>query len=527
MPIRVAGPDGVVTEFPDGTPETTINRVMNAAYRTPRPRRTDDSFARGVGLGITQALDAPARAISNIPVVGSALDRASQALGMPTAQEAAASNRAARQENTSTGGQIVGNIIGTLPTMALPGGALAQGAAGGAMLSEGETAGQVLGDAAIGAAGAGVAQGLLNRAGRALTSRRVLPPFVQQMIDAGVELTPGQLAGGMARTLEDAATSLPIVGPSIRAAQGRSVETFNRAAVNRVLAPIGQSLPEQVATGNDAVRFAGDVLSRGYTDVLANLGGQIDDTFNTRVAAIRQRTNLPPEQQAQFDDIINREVLGRIGQGQFTGRVMNQVRDRLDKVGSALRRSAENPYARDLGEAVEQVREQVLALARRQNPSYADALRKLDRSYAELVRVERAATSAATDGIFTPGQFTAAVRGADRSVRRRAVARGEALGQDFANAARNVLPATIGNPGTADRVLAAGAGLAAGTNPMTIIPGVAAAGAGVAAYSRPGTRAIQQFVTRTPGPASQFAARMLQDLPVSVAVPALLRRREQ
>lgn len=530
----MAAPDGNTYEIegPEGATEAQVRAEIlrqnpNAGRRALANRRKDDSFARGVGLGITQPIDTLARGVSNIPVIGRALDRASTVLGMPAAQDAAMQNREARANNTSEGGQIAGNIIGTLPTMLLPGGPLVQGAAGGAALSEADTAGGVLTDAAMGAAGAGVAQGLLNRAGRAISTQKRLSPFVQQLIGEGVELTPGQIAGGFGRTLEDAATSLPIVGPAIRAAKDRSVETFNRATVNRALAPLGQKLPDAIQTGNDAVRFAGDVLSDGYNKVLANLGGQIDNTFNTRVGAIQQRANLPAEQQKQFDDIIQREVLARIGQGQFTGRVMNQVRDRLDKVGSTLRRSADNAYARDLGESVGQVREQVLALARRQNPTFADALRKLDKGWAELVRIEKAATGAATDGVFTSGQFTAAVRGADRSVRRRAVARGEALGQEWANAARNVLPATIGNPGTADRVLAAGAGLAAGTNPATIVPGLLAAGAGAAAYSPAGTRAIQQFVTRTPGPASQFTARLLNNVPISVAAPALIRRREQ
>lgn len=491
----------------------------------PIAKRGDDSFARGVGLGITQPIDALARGVSNIPVIGPALDRASSALGMPTAQDAAMQNREARQNNTSTGGQIVGNVIGTLPTMLLPGGPLMQGAAGGAALSEADTAGGVLTDAAIGAGGAGIAQAGINAVRNAAAPR--ISDFARRLAGEGVQMTPGQLVGGVTRRIEDAATSIPFVGDAIKGAQRRSIETFNRATVNRALAPLGQKLPDEIATGNDAVRFAGDVLSRGYNDVLANLGGQVDATFNTRLGAIRQRANLPAEQAAQLDDILQREVVARIGEGQFTGRVMNQVRDRLDKVGSALRRSADNPYARDLGEAVGQVREQVLSLARRQNPAYADALRKLDRGWAELVRVEKAATNASTDGIFTPGQFTTAVRGADRSVRRRATARGEAMGQDLANAARNVLPATIPDSGTAGRLMTAALGGGAVAAPNVVLPAAAAGAAVMGAYSVPATRAIQQFVTRTPGPASQFTARLLNNVPISVAAPALIRRREQ
>ncbi len=527
MPIDVRGPDGIITRFPDGTPEATIDRVMAQAYRRQQPR--DTSFARGVALGAAKPVDNLATAVSNIPVIGPALDAGSRALGMPTAAEAAAANQQARANNTRTGGQIVGNIIGTLPTAALPGGALAQGATSGALLSDADTAAGVAGDALIGA-GAGQLGSSLVSAARNVVAPRV-SAAVRQLADAGVQMTPGQIIGGPLRAAENViAAAVPVVGDAIQAAQRRSVETFNIAAVNRALSPLGLKLPANITPGNEAVKAAGDALSEAYERVLPALSGQVDDTFVTRVSAIAQRANLPPAETQQFQDIIRREI-GNLAQAQnarFTGRMLNQVRDRLDKVGAALRANTQSPYARELGEAVGQVREQVLALARRQNPTAADALRRIDRGWAELVRVERAAANA-VEGVFTPGQFSTAVRGADRSVRRRAVARGEALGQDFANAARTTLPSVVPNSGTPRQLVSLAAGGGAIANPGAIVPAIGAGAATMAAYSAPATRAFQQFVTRTPGPAANFVNRLLGQVqtPISVAAPALLRRREQ
>jgi hypothetical protein len=63
-------------------------------------------------------------------------------------------------------GQFAGNMVGTAPLSALPGGALVQGAAGGALLSDSKDAGGVLRDAAIGAVAGKVADKAIGAIGR-------------------------------------------------------------------------------------------------------------------------------------------------------------------------------------------------------------------------------------------------------------------------------------------------------------------------------------------------------------------------
>jgi hypothetical protein len=79
-------------------------------------------------------------------------------------------------------GEFAGNVVGTLPLAMLPGGVLAQGAAGGALLTDKRDVKGVLTDAAIGAAGGaagyGVAKGLGYAGGKALgaiTTRSAAP----------------------------------------------------------------------------------------------------------------------------------------------------------------------------------------------------------------------------------------------------------------------------------------------------------------------------------------------------------------
>ena len=48
-------------------------------------------------------------------------------------------------------------------------------------------------------------------------------------------MTPGDRMGGLPRLLEDAAQSLPILGPAIRGARGRGIVSMNVARVQDAL----------------------------------------------------------------------------------------------------------------------------------------------------------------------------------------------------------------------------------------------------------------------------------------------------
>ena len=103
---------------------------------------------------------------------------------------------------------------------------------------------------------------------------RVLSPkpseAVQQLMEAGVKLTPGQRLGGVAKRIEDAATSIPGVGDAIRMGQRDAIKSFNRAAIDEALSPVGVKLPSNIESGREAVNFAKTTLGKGYDDVLSN-----------------------------------------------------------------------------------------------------------------------------------------------------------------------------------------------------------------------------------------------------------------
>ncbi|MFD2502123.1 hypothetical protein ACFSTI_29265 [Rhizorhabdus histidinilytica] len=198
------------------------------------------------------------------------LDRAADYLAGAFGQDAPPAFQEMTAGLPSNGlGEFVGN---TIPTFAIPGGALVQGAAGGALLSDRHDVAGVATDMALGAAGSYVGDRLVRGISGAVSPR--LSPQVQTLIDAGVPLTPGQIVGQggivgrSAKTIEDSVANLPVVGNAIRGARARANEGLNRAATNRALGPIGEELPRTVDVGHDAVAYAGDRLRAAYNDVL-------------------------------------------------------------------------------------------------------------------------------------------------------------------------------------------------------------------------------------------------------------------
>lgn len=528
---QIDGPEGatqeqvqaeVMRQFPEiggaeveeAPPPIDEENGIQTTVTDDRPPQ-DDSALTGFLAGVAKPFVKGGELLSRIPVIGPLGDRLSEATGAPTAAEDLAGNKSTLANNSRTGWQTAGTITGTLPTLAMPGGGLVQGATAGALSSDADDLGGVAKDALIG--------GAIGRAGDAVAG--VIAPRVndnvRRLIDEGVRLTPGQIAGanggGVSRAVkiaEDVIGSVPIAGSAVRAAQERGVQDLNTAAINRALRPIGQRLPRDLNSGTDAVKFAGDKLSAAYNDVLPRLSGQLDSTFGNRIAAIKGRANVPAEYAPMLDNAMGEleNAFTRTGaNGTFTGRTLRDTSERLNDLATAWRKS-DDPYIRIVGDTTEQMRQQLHSLARRQNPADAKRLRDIDKGYASLVRVEKAAAGTA-DGTFTPAQYQSATRMTDRSARRRASARGQALDQDLASAANTVMTNRAAQGGSKDvnSLLALGAGgMAAASGSPMALAGVGLIAGGSAAYTRPAQAAAEFLMARNPSMTEETLAQILR-----------------
>jgi hypothetical protein len=563
--IQVKAPDGSIVQFPDGTADDTIKGVMqknfsNASSDTPaKPFSLSDMAANsraGFMRGVRDPIDAGAEmlthGLSDLTDVPQAAKGSLNPLSFMRlhdffagqAQNVDATDKAAEAAYDKTnpglagkGGRVLGNLITTLPLAGelpatLPRAVLTgakQGAVMGA-LEPNEGNGDFWTNKATQAVSGATSGGLTGGAVTGL-SRVVSPmvnPYVRRLLDAGVTPTPGQIIGGKAEQLEEAAQNLvlPGVSGSITKARNRAVDDFNRAATNEALSPIGEKLSDSTPVGREAVQEAADKVSAAYNRVVPQAGFVADPTFNNNVMSlINGAQSMVPARAQQFNNILRDKVFSKFSPvGGMTGQSYKEADSELGRLASDFRNSADADQ-RQLGSALLQMQAELRGALSRSNPAVAGELQKANDAYANLLRTQGAAASAgAEDGVFSPAAFASSVRRLDPSLRKVGFAKGTARMQDLADAAKNVLSNRVPNSGSAYRAaVQAGVygplfGGLSFINPTAALTLGAAGGLATAAYSRPGTQLLARLLAERPQGAEKLAQtiRLLQ-LPRAIA----------
>ena len=519
MAIIAQSADGKLHEFPDGTDRSVVDRAMKQYASGAQPQPVPQAALTqepqtSQALGVLEGIQRP---IANLDrAIGGGLKR----IGIDTGsderyaryqqeygQGAGPTLKGTALEGKRPGmaGQMAGNMGATLPTLFA--GPVVGGAAYGALTTNADDLQGAAIDTALSAAG-GKAGELAVR-GMSRIAAPVIDAASREMLKRGVPLSLGQTMGGMARNIEDKATSIPIVGQFIKGAQDRATKGFNRAAFDDVLKPVGEKLPMDVSIGRNALEYTGDRLGGRYNTILEKATGKSDDQF---VADLLQAVDdakgkLPEQQFNRFKAIVETQISGKAGGqpargAEFDGRTLQGINEELGRLSSGYKGDASFDN-RELGSALGGVHKAFRDMVARSNPELAPQLRATDAAYAKFKRVQAAASGVgARDGVFSAPQLQSAVRAKDRSKDKGAFGKGRALMQDFSDAAVNVLPSTVPDSGTAGRVAIqalGGLGLYGGYDQGYIGPGTAgllALGAG--AYSRPGQALLRGAVAGAP-----------------------------
>lgn len=400
-------------------------------------------------------------------------------------------------------GEVVGSSIA-------PGGAAAK--IGGSAVRMGMTAGALSGllepapddenflkSKAIGTAEGGVVGGMMPYVGGRIAAA-VKPTFraaAQKLIDEGVYLTPGQLAGGVVKRAEDIMASIPGLGVAVRSGLKRSYDSFNRAAVNRALEPIGEKLPASINPGRDAVDYVAHRLGDAYDKVIPKMAGSLDADLKSDIVKVAQLgANLPPELSGQLNRVIQHDLLAKFTPGGRTsGQAMQDLGSQLGGMSDTMRID-KDPDVRRLGTAIRELDASIDRMMDRSNPGLAAQKKVIDAAYANFKIVERAAGGVgAPGGVFSPAQLLNAVKAGNKSKDKAAFARGNALMQDLADAAKDILPPQVPDSGTPERLLMSSAlSGSAFANPGL----AAAAGATALPYTAPGMSLLRMFATGAP-----------------------------
>jgi hypothetical protein len=362
----------------------------------------------------------------------------------------------------------------------------------------------------IGAAFGGATPLLTGALSRIISPKASTNPNLQLLRSEGVQPSVGQSLGGWANRVEEKAMSLPIVGDAISATRERAREQFNKAAINRAVAPIGEKVDE---VGQAGIQKAGDLLSKSYDDAISKVKAvKFDSQFATEVGQLRTMAqNMQPAMAQRFnstiDDVLQPKI---VANGSMLGTTYKQIDSKLGQEAAKFGKSSD-PFQQELGDAYKQLQALLKEQATRSNPGFAEAIKQADKGWANLVRLEGAGKAALnSEGVFTPGQLNAAVRQADSSVRGRSIGRGTALMQDLGNAGQQVLGNKVPNSGTADRLMLGGAGLGAYfVDPL--IPSALLGGA--AMYTSPIQGLLRGAVANRPEAAQAVSNSLLQASP--------------
>lgn len=433
------------------------------ARAKPNAKPTKTSEALGFYKGLTRPLDNAAiwleNAADQVGLADPINDLASR-VGLVSAHESDRQHRAYIDQQRDKGvkpglvGEVAGNIVGTAPALLATKNPLAVGGIQGALTTDKpDDAGQVWNDANWGVAGAYVGGKVGDKI--ADVARPWVSPAVATMKKYGVKVTPGQMGSDAKRAAEDKMMSLPIVGPMIAADRETFKDTLNRGAINRALFPLGVKLPDNIATGQEAVAWMQKQAGDAYNKILPGLTLKADPRIAVGIRnAWDIAQSLKPEDQQRFLSLIQSKA--RFApDGTLSGRALPvALRDIRDLAAKFSKGDADQQI---LGEALSAVHEGYMDALASQNPAAAKALKAANEAYRNSLVVNRAAAAAAgNEGVATAGQLTTASRMVDRSKNKAATAAGRGPMQDFTKAASAVTGKTP-DSGTAGRLLSGSA----------------------------------------------------------------------
>jgi hypothetical protein len=305
-------------------------------------------------------------------------------------------------------------------------------------------------------------------------------PDAKLLFDEGVSPTPGQTVGGTVGRLEETIGTVPVLGTAIAAGRRRANEQFNQAARNRALKPIGETADKRIV-GSAGIDEVSKKLSLAYKNLLPKVtltpdAQLLDDIIE---AVSEAKMYIGPDAAKSLDKILENQVTPHLG-APMGGVKLKAIEEALGKFGDKFGEST-FPDHRIVGDAISDVQGALREAVARSNPKHAAELNRINKGYANFVRLRAAQRSVKSGEDFTPSHLATAVRASDRSVGKGDFARGRALGQDLSSAGMRVLGDKVRSSGTAERAAVLGVGGAAATGTIPFVEPMTAALIGASA----------------------------------------------
>ena len=270
-------------------------------------------------------------------------------------------------------------------------------------------------------------------------------PQAQALIDAKIPISVGQAAGkgSVMGRLEEGLASNPVSGSLINKARSAGAPALNVHAINQSIEGVtGHPVPKGLSP-KEAVEHASDLVSKQYEDALQYISTTPNHLkSNTELALnsiVQEHPLLTPDQFKQMTQYVE----GRTGK--LAGNVSGDTLKFLDtEIGQQARRLANSPNAGDKVASGAWYDLQVAIRSAMEDGASGDNYTKVkaaNDAYRNLVPIRKAISASDTP---TPRQLVKAMERANVTTHPT---------YNLAETAKDVLPASITNTGTADRLL--------------------------------------------------------------------------
>lgn len=286
----------------------------------------------------------------------------------------------------------------------------------------------------------------------------------------GVPLTAGRRLGEFASRVEDKMASMPVVGDMVRRRSLDSMEGFNRAAFDEAGQPIGY---KPSAIGDIGIKEFQNKVSEAYDNATAGTSAQFDDQFMTDMGQVYQQAKrLPDDRFNALGEIVDARMGHLADAGSMTGRDYQQAMRALKANRSSVPGQFQG-FEQEYRDGVTGAMRALEGTMRRGGGDNviagldaANAANKGLKTLQSAVERARNGTRSGEVGIFAPSQLNDAVAMSERKYGANAL-------KELAQDGQRVLPSTVPNSGTADRLA------------QMALPGAGAAalGGGVGFYS--------------------------------------------
>ena len=407
---------------------------------------------------------------------------------------------------------IGSEIAGSLPTSILGGFGLAKagiGAVKGAMGMGGAygAGASAEGDGTFGGTVGALTGGAFQRASPYITEG------AKKLVDKGVNLTVGDAVGGGLRTIENAMTSVPLVGNAVKGAYQGSRDDFNRVIYEEVLEPLSKvgfkkenlsKADQSILNGTDGrltQDFVGKIISNEFDKIVPNLKVPNKSVFEKPINDIIEANakKLTPEGAKSLKNDVDAFFYSLSDDiGDLSGNNYKQAISDLAKESFRFKTSSD-PMVKRKSDVMDEIVRSMKTIITEKNPTLATKLKSVDESFSRFIPI-RETFKRITNNEVTPNDLITSIRQADKAKTK--FRSGKANLQETASLGKEVLGQKLGDSGTATRnvisnLALSGGGGAIGGGALGIDPLLAGTVAGLtsSAYTPLGTNIMRRAIT--------------------------------